>query len=73
VDAASPPLAIGRFARAGGFSLGFKQAGWHVIAANDCDTDALHLSLQPRLAAHPDYSGGALSVVLCAVCAANYG
>ena len=44
-DVASPPLAIDLFAGAGGFSLGFKQAGWHVIAANECDADAAHTYL----------------------------
>jgi len=34
------PLGIDLFAGAGGFSCGFKQAGWHVIAANEHDVDA---------------------------------
>jgi DNA (cytosine-5)-methyltransferase 1 len=42
---AAQPLAIDLFAGAGGFSLGFKQAGWHVIAANECDADAAHTYL----------------------------
>jgi len=36
------PLGIDLFAGAGGFSCGFKQAGWHVIAANENDVDAAH-------------------------------
>ncbi|MGO9789411.1 MAG: DNA cytosine methyltransferase, partial [Solirubrobacteraceae bacterium] len=39
------PLGIDLFAGAGGFSCGFKQAGWHVIAANECDVDAAHTYL----------------------------
>ena len=34
------PLGIDLFAGAGGFSCGFKKAGWHVIAANEHDVDA---------------------------------
>jgi DNA (cytosine-5)-methyltransferase 1 len=34
------PLGIDLFAGAGGFCCGFKQAGWHVIAANEHDVDA---------------------------------
>lgn len=34
------PLGIDLFVGAGGFSCGFKQAGWHVIAANEWDVDA---------------------------------
>ena len=33
------PIGIDLFAGAGGFSCGFKQAGWHVIAANENITD----------------------------------
>ena len=48
-DAAPPvddqPLAIDLFAGAGGFSCGFKMAGWHVIAANEWDVDAAHTYL----------------------------
>jgi DNA (cytosine-5)-methyltransferase 1 len=44
-DLVAQPLAIDLFAGAGGFSLGFKQAGWHVIAANECDADAAHTYL----------------------------
>jgi len=39
------PIGIDLFAGAGGFSCGFKQAGWHVIAANECDVDAAHTYL----------------------------
>ena len=39
------PVAIDLFAGAGGFSLGFHQAGWHVIAANEWDVDAAHTYL----------------------------
>ena len=39
------PLAIDLFAGAGGFSCGFKQASWHVIAANEWDVDAAHTYL----------------------------
>jgi DNA (cytosine-5)-methyltransferase 1 len=39
------PLAIDLFAGAGGFSCGFKMAGWHVIAANEWDVDAAHTYL----------------------------
>ena len=39
------PIGIDPFAGAGGFSCGFKQAGWHVIAANDNDVDAAHTYL----------------------------
>jgi DNA (cytosine-5)-methyltransferase 1 len=39
------PIAIDLFAGAGGFSLGFHQAGWHVIAANEWDVCAAHTYL----------------------------
>ena len=39
------PIGIDLFAGAGGFSCGFKQAGWHVIAANEHDVDAAHTYL----------------------------
>ena len=39
------PIGIDLFAGAGGFSCGFKQAGWHVIAANENDVDAAHTYL----------------------------
>ena len=39
------PIGIDLFAGAGGFSCGFKQAGWHVIAANEWDVDAAHTYL----------------------------
>lgn len=39
------PIGIDPFAGAGGFSCGFKQTGWHVIAANDNDVDAAHTYL----------------------------
>ena len=39
------PIGIDLFAGAGGFSLGFHQAGWHVIAANENDVDAAHTYL----------------------------
>ena len=39
------PIGIDLFAGAGGFSCGFKQAGWHVIAANECDVEAAHTYL----------------------------
>jgi DNA (cytosine-5)-methyltransferase 1 len=39
------PLAIDLFAGAGGFSLGFHQAGWHVVAASEWDVDAAHTYL----------------------------
>ena len=39
------PIGIDLFAGAGGFSCGFKQAGWHVVAANECDVDAAHTYL----------------------------
>ena len=39
------PIGIDLFAGAGGFSCGFKQAGWHVIAANEYDVDAAHTYL----------------------------
>ena len=43
------PIGIDLFAGAGGFSCGFKQAGWHVIAANEWDVDAAHTYLvKPR-------------------------
>src|SRR5258708_1438914 len=35
------PLALDLFAGAGGFSLGFIQAGWNVVAALDYSADAL--------------------------------
>jgi len=39
------PIGIDLFAGAGGFSCGFKQAGWHVVAANESDVDAAHTYL----------------------------
>jgi DNA (cytosine-5)-methyltransferase 1 len=39
------PIGIDLFAGAGGFSCGFKQAGWHVVAANENDVDAAHTYL----------------------------
>jgi DNA (cytosine-5)-methyltransferase 1 len=42
---ARQPLGIDLFAGAGGFSCGFKMAGWHVIAANEWDVDAAHTYL----------------------------
>ena len=39
------PIGIDLFAGAGGFPCGFKQAGWHVIAANEWDVDAAHTYL----------------------------
>jgi site-specific DNA-cytosine methylase len=39
------PIGIDLFAGAGGFSCGFKQAGWHVIAANEHDACAAHTYL----------------------------
>ena len=49
------PIGIDLFAGAGGFSCGFKQAGWHVIAANEWDVDAAHTYLVNLGAPqHPD-------------------
>ena len=49
------PIGIDLFAGAGGFSCGFKQAGWHVIAANEWDVDAAHTYLANLgVPAHPD-------------------
>ena len=46
-------VGIDLFAGAGGFSCGFKQAGWHVVAANECGRRrGAHLPVQPRLVAH---------------------
>ena len=39
------PIGIDLFAGAGGFSCGFKQAGWHVIAANEHDACAAYTYL----------------------------
>jgi DNA (cytosine-5)-methyltransferase 1 len=36
------PVGIDLFAGAGGFSCGFKQAGWARDRRNDCDVDAAH-------------------------------
>ncbi|MDD5617363.1 MAG: DNA cytosine methyltransferase [Candidatus Methanoperedens sp.] len=36
------PTAIDLFCGCGGFSLGFINAGWHVVAALDASSDALH-------------------------------
>ena len=44
-SAERPPIGIDLFAGAGGFSCGFKQAGWHVVAANENDVDAAHTYL----------------------------
>lgn len=37
-----PPTAIDLFCGCGGFSLGFINAGWNVVAALDASFDALH-------------------------------
>jgi site-specific DNA-cytosine methylase len=43
-------LGFDLYAGAGGFSLGFKQAESHVIAANEYDVDAAHTSaLHPSI------------------------
>lgn len=39
-DPPSQPVGIDLFAGAGGFSCGFHQAGWHVVAATDNDVDS---------------------------------
>jgi DNA (cytosine-5)-methyltransferase 1 len=40
-----PPVGIDLFAGAGGFSCGFHQAGFQVVAANEWDVDAAHTYL----------------------------